>query len=150
MQDAVQCSQVSCTHQLAVSNFKVSIKLHGIRSLETTLLVTNQFLYLSVKCWFSHYERSKQNEGNQENSDVTKVKFTLGQATKAKRACRSVAIWRWAISAKLRLLYPQERDLIPIVQEAEWASGPIRIGTAYLVSTRIQSPDSPTCSKSLF
>jgi len=35
------------------------------------------------------------------------------------------AVWGWVVNATPRLLYPWERDPVPIVQEAGWASGPI-------------------------
>jgi hypothetical protein len=35
------------------------------------------------------------------------------------------------------------KDLVPIVQEAGWATGPVWIGAENLVPTRIRSPDLP-------
>jgi hypothetical protein len=41
------------------------------------------------------------------------------------------------------------KDLVPIVQEAGWAPGPVRTGAENLTPTRIQSLDHPACSESL-
>jgi hypothetical protein len=38
---------------------------------------------------------------------------------------------------------PPERHPIPIVQEAEWAPGPVWMGAENLAPTRIQTPDLP-------
>jgi hypothetical protein len=47
-------------------------------------------------------------------------------------------------------LFAPEKDPVPIVQEAGWASGPVWTGAEYLAPTRIRSQDRPTCSKSLY
>jgi hypothetical protein len=52
-----------------------------------------------------------------------KVKFTLGQAMKAQTGVEIYlycsfnlgARWGWVVNAKPHLLYPWERDLVPIV-----------------------------------
>jgi len=41
------------------------------------------------------------------------------------------------VSAMPLLLYPQERDLLPIVQEAKWATRPVWTGAENLTSSRI-------------
>jgi hypothetical protein len=56
----------------------------------------------------------------------------------------------WVANATLRPLYPQERDPVPIVKEAGWASGPVWTGQEYLASTGIRSPDRPACIESLY
>jgi len=38
--------------------------------------------------------------------------------------------WGWVVNARPRPLYPREQALIAIVQEAEWASGPVWTGCA--------------------
>ena len=48
------------------------------------------------------------------------------------------------------LLYVQESDLVPILQEAWWAPGPVWMGVVNLSPTGIQSLDRPACSKSLY
>jgi hypothetical protein len=40
-------------------------------------------------------------------------------------------------------------DLVPIVQEAKWAPGPVWTGAEILTTTGIRSPDRPTRSESL-
>ena len=40
--------------------------------------------------------------------------------------------------------------LLPIAQEAGWAPGPVRTGAENLAPSRIQSPDRPACSQSLY
>jgi hypothetical protein len=42
------------------------------------------------------------------------------------------------------------KELVPIVQEAGWAPGPVWTGAENLASTRIQSPDHPACSQPLY
>ena len=54
------------------------------------------------------------------------------------------------VSATPRLLYPQERYPVPIVQEAGWAPGLLWTGEENLISTRIQSLDHPAHSKLLY
>ena len=49
-----------------------------------------------------------------------------------------------------RLLYPWERDPVPIVQEIEWATGPVWTSAESLTPTGIRSPDRPARSKSLY
>jgi hypothetical protein len=46
-------------------------------------------------------------------------------------------------------LYPLEKDPVPILQEAVWASGQVWTGAKYLALTGIQSPHRPICSESL-
>jgi hypothetical protein len=42
------------------------------------------------------------------------------------------------------------KDSVPIVQEAGWAPGPVWTRAENLVPTRIQSPDRPARSQSLY
>ena len=42
------------------------------------------------------------------------------------------------------------KDPVPNVQEAGWASEPVRIGAEYLAPTGIRSPDLPARSESLY
>ena len=49
-----------------------------------------------------------------------------------------------------RLLYSRERDPVPIVQEAGWASGPVWTGAENLAPSEIRSPDRPGRSESLY
>ena len=49
-----------------------------------------------------------------------------------------------------QLLFTPGKDLVPIVQEAGWASGLVRTGTENLAPTVIRSPDHPTRSQSLY
>jgi hypothetical protein len=54
------------------------------------------------------------------------LKFTLKQAMKAQRGSRDIALllfnlgtrWAWVVSATPWPLYSQEKDLVPIKQEA--------------------------------
>jgi hypothetical protein len=41
------------------------------------------------------------------------------------------------------LLYPLEREPVPIVQEAEWATGPVWTNAENLTPTGIRSPERP-------
>jgi hypothetical protein len=47
-------------------------------------------------------------------------------------------------------LYTPEKDLVPIVQEAGWAPGPVWTGAENLAPTGIQPPDHPARSQSLY
>ena len=49
-----------------------------------------------------------------------------------------------------RLLFTPGKDLVPIVQEAGWAPGPVWTGAENLAPTRIRSPDHPAHSQSLY
>ena len=54
----------------------------------------------------------------------------------------------WVDKATLRLLYPRERDTLPIVQEARWAVGPVWTDVEKLAATGIRNPFRPARSKS--
>jgi len=96
-------------------------------------------------------------------SDV-KVKCTLVQALRlctgrtAHRGSRGIALpfldhgtrRGWGISITPRLLLTPGKDLVPIVQEAGWAPGPVWTGAENLAPTGIRSPDRPACSQSLY
>jgi hypothetical protein len=47
-------------------------------------------------------------------------------------------------------LYPHGKDLVPIVQEAGWAPGPVWTGAENLAPTGIRSPHRPAHSQSLY
>jgi hypothetical protein len=89
---------------------------------------------------------------------LTKLKFTLEQTIKAQRGSRGIAAlflnlatrWGWVVNATPRAFYTWVRDLVPIVKETGWVPGPVRMGTENLAPSGIQSPDHPTCSKSLY
>jgi hypothetical protein len=49
-----------------------------------------------------------------------------------------------------RPLFTPGKDPVPIVREAEWASGPVWTGAENLVPTGIRSPDRPSRSQSLY
>jgi len=75
---------------------------------------------------------------------IVKVKSNLEQDLKAQRGSRGVAVLflltsavNGIDSAMSSLLYPQERDLVPTVQEAGWAPGPFWMGAENLISSRI-------------
>jgi hypothetical protein len=54
------------------------------------------------------------------------------------------------VNVTSRPLYLQERDLVPILQEAGWAPGPVWTGAEILAPTGIRSPDRLACSESLY
>ena len=54
----------------------------------------------------------------------------------------------WVVSTMPRPLYHRESDPVPTVQEAGWASGPVRTGTVNLTPTEFLSPDHATCNES--
>jgi len=56
----------------------------------------------------------------------------------------------YMINATHRPLYPRERDLILIIQEAEWATGPVWTSLEYLAPTEIPSTGRVARIKSLY
>jgi hypothetical protein len=95
-----------------------------------------------------------------------KVKFTLVQALRlcsgcmAHRGSRGIALpfldhgTRRGVKGQyhaLATLYPPpQKDPVPIVQGDGWAPGPVWTGVVNLAPTRIQSPDRPVRSQSLY
>ena len=55
----------------------------------------------------------------------------------------------WVVNVTPRPLYPQERDTVPIVQEAGRVPGPIWRSAENIAPTGIRSPDRPARSESL-
>jgi hypothetical protein len=47
-------------------------------------------------------------------------------------------------------LWSREREAVPIVQEAGWASGPMWTGAENLAPTGVQTPARPARSESLY
>jgi len=73
-----------------------------------------------------------------------KVKVILEQATKALRSSRCIGllfilgpIWGLVVNATLRLLYPQESDLVPILKEDGWAFGWINLKRSLYFETNM-------------
>jgi hypothetical protein len=61
--------------------------------------------------------------------------------------------WRGVVNATPRPLYPRERDPVPIVQEAGWASGQVWRGMdkrRFLALNGVRTPDSPGFSEWLY
>ena len=93
-----------------------------------------------------------------------KVKVTLVQALRlctdrtAHKGSRGTALpfhdhgtrRGWGVSVTPRLLFTPAKDLVPIVQEAGWAPGPVWTGAENLAPTGIRSPDRPPRSQSLY
>ena len=52
----------------------------------------------------------------------------------------------WVVNAMSQLLSPWKQDPIPIVQEAEWALGPLCTGSKNLAPTRVQNSGYPALS----
>ena len=48
------------------------------------------------------------------------------------------------------LLFTPRKDLVPIVQEAGWAPGPVWTGAENLAPTEVRSLDHPARSQSLY
>ena len=57
---------------------------------------------------------------------------------------------RWGIIVTPRPLFTPGKDPVPIIQEAEWAPGPVWTGTENLAPTGIRSPDRLLRSQSLY
>jgi len=57
---------------------------------------------------------------------------------------------RWGVSVTPRPLFTPGKDLVPIVQEAGWAPGPVWTGAENLASSGIRSPNRPARSQSLY
>jgi hypothetical protein len=72
--------------------------------------------------------------------------FNLEQAMKVQRGVwvyvhfffNLSATCGWAVNAMPWPLYPQERDRVPTVQEAQWSPGPVWTGTENSATTGIQ------------
>ena len=91
------------------------------------------------------------------------VKCTLVQALRlctgrtAHRGSRGIALTfhdhgtkrGWGVSVMPRLLFTPE-DPVPIVQETGWTPGLVWTDVENLAPTRIQSPDRPACSQSIY
>jgi hypothetical protein len=54
------------------------------------------------------------------------------------------------VNATPRPLYPQERDPVPILHEAGWATVSVWTGAENLGAIEIRSVDLPTCNKFLY
>jgi len=69
----------------------------------------------------------------------------------ALRLCTGRTAHRgWGVSVTPRPLFTFGKDLLPIVQEAGWAPGPVWTGAENLTPTGIRSLDRPACSQSLY
>jgi hypothetical protein len=78
---------------------------------------------------------------------VKKIKAVPLHAKQAEMGGRGIAVpildhdirRGWVVSATPYPIYPlpQEKDLVPIVQEAVWASGPVWMGLQNLAPTRV-------------
>jgi hypothetical protein len=84
-----------------------------------------------------------------------KVKFTLKQAMKTQCGRYSSTLsltlaLDGGVNATPQLLYPRERDPVPIVYEAGRAPEPVWTGAENLTSTGIQSLHHPACGESLY
>jgi len=55
----------------------------------------------------------------------------------------------WGVSVTPRPLFTPGKDSVPLLQEAEWAPGPIWTGAENLAPTGIRSPDRPVHIQSL-
>ena len=55
----------------------------------------------------------------------------------------------WSTPRPGRLTLPLEGELVPIVQKAGWAPGPVLTIAENLASTGMRSPDRPVCSQQL-
>jgi len=56
----------------------------------------------------------------------------------------------WGVRVTPRPLFTPRKDLVPIVQEAGWALGPVWTGVENLSPNGIRSPDRPARSQSLY
>jgi len=56
----------------------------------------------------------------------------------------------WRVKVTPRPLFTPRKDLVPTVQEAGWATGPVWTGTENLVPTGIRFPDRPARGQSLY
>jgi len=98
------------------------------------------------------------------HSKSKKVKCTLVQALRlctgrtAHRGSKGIALpfldhgtrRGWGVSVTPWPLFTPGKDPVPIVQEAEWAPGPVWTGAENLAPTGIRSPVRPASSQSLY
>jgi len=99
-----------------------------------------------------------------EGFEAIKVKCTFVQALRlctdstAQRGSRGIALpfldhgtrSGWGFSVTPQPLFTPGKDLVPIVQGAGWAPGPVWTGAENLSPTGIRSPDRPARSQSLY
>ena len=82
-------------------------------------------------------------------------KVVLLHAKQAQRGGRCIALdmvdpsttRESVVSATPWLLYPQQRDPVPIFQEAGWTSEQICMGPENLATSGVQTPNHPACIK---
>jgi len=56
----------------------------------------------------------------------------------------------WEVNPTICQLYTQERDQVPLIQEAGWTSGQVRMSQENLAPHGFRRPDSPSSSKLLY
>jgi hypothetical protein len=86
------------------------------------------------------------------------LKAILLHAKQAQRGGRGIALPILNLGARRErvvsimpwLLHSWERDPVPVVQEAEWTSGPVWMSLENLVLTRVRTLDCPAPNKSLY
>jgi len=93
-----------------------------------------------------------------------KVKCTLVQALRFRTGCmthrgsRGIALLflehitrrGWGVSVMPWPLFNPRKELVPTVQEARWAPGPVWTGAENFGPTGIWYPDRPACSQLLY
>ena len=116
--------------------------------------------------WADLWERSRNLMSRKDRYRTDRalcIKCTIAQALRlctgrtVRRGSRGIALpfhdhgtrRCWAVGVTPLPLYP-EKDPVPIVKEAGWSPGPVRIGTENLAPTGIRSPDRPARRQSVF
>jgi hypothetical protein len=92
----------------------------------------NIFKNLSTKCYVCLRAEGGRSQQLFYNAVKVKVKITAEQTMKAQKECRSIALlllqiqryMGWVFYATFRPLYSQERDQMPIVEDAGIDPGP--------------------------
>jgi hypothetical protein len=59
-------------------------------------------------------------------------------------------MWWGVVKATYQPLYHRKRDMVPIVEEAWWASGPVCTDTENLADTDIRTSDRLACGETLY
>ena len=108
---------------------KQKSKQHGTRPWEARLICTHVYVTATLRTGRSLYVLNE------------KVNFILEQFMKARRGQKHNRTL--SITSRPPPLYSQEREPVPIAQEAGWDPGPIWTGADNLAPTGIRSPDRP-------
>ena len=117
---------------------------------------THVIMYVSIYIYIYIYEVVKERSINELNK--VKVHFAVLLSVKAQGVVNVQLNYFFSlgarrglvVKAKPRLLYPLDKDSVPTVEEAGWASGPVWTGREPAASTSFQTSEHPVNSTLIF